>query len=53
MIKSRRMREACHVTAWGEQEIYTTFWLENLKQSDDLRDPGVSRRIILKWMLVK
>jgi hypothetical protein len=30
-------------------ETYTVFWWENLRKRDHLGDPGVDRRIILRW----
>jgi hypothetical protein len=29
-------------------EVYTGFWLGNLRERDHLEDPGVDRRIILR-----
>jgi hypothetical protein len=37
----------------GGDEKFTKFWLESLKGRDHLEYVGVSRRIILKWMLGK
>jgi hypothetical protein len=31
----------------------TEFWWENLRDRNDLRDQGVDRRIILKWIFSK
>jgi hypothetical protein len=33
--------------------VHTVFWWGNLKESDDLEEPGVDGRIILKWILEK
>ena len=33
--------------------MYTGFWWVNLRKRDDLEDPGVERRIILKWIFSK
>jgi hypothetical protein len=49
VIKSRRMRWAGHVAHMGK--MHTVFWLENLKERDQLEDPGVDGRIILEWIL--
>jgi hypothetical protein len=35
---------------WGG-EVHTGFSLENLREGNHLENPGVDRRIILKWML--
>jgi hypothetical protein len=45
------MRRACSIH--GEGEIQTRFWWENLSKEDHLEDPGVNRRIILKWIFKK
>ena len=34
-------------------EAYTGFWLGNLRERDHLGDPGVDRRIILRWIFRK
>ena len=31
----------------------TEFWWENLRERDDLEDPGVDGRIILRWIFMK
>jgi hypothetical protein len=36
---------------WERQELYTKFWLENLKGIDHLEDVGIDGRIILEWSL--
>jgi len=33
--------------------VYTGFWWENLRVSDNLEDPGLDGRIILKWIFRK
>jgi len=35
---------------WGRGEAYTGFWWGNLKERDDLGDPCVDGRIILRWI---
>jgi hypothetical protein len=53
VIKSRRMRLAGHVARMGAREVHTGFWWGVLREGDDLGDPGVDGRIILKWILKK
>jgi hypothetical protein len=38
---------------WGRGEVYTGFWWGNLKERNHLGDPGVDRRIILRWIFRK
>jgi hypothetical protein len=33
--------------------VHTEFWWEDLRDGDHLEDPGVDRRIILKWIFKK
>jgi hypothetical protein len=40
-------------TYGGRGEIHTGFWWGNLREGDHLKDPGVDRRIILKWIFDK
>jgi hypothetical protein len=35
-------------SVWGTGEAYTGFWWGKLKERDNLRDPGLDRRIILR-----
>jgi hypothetical protein len=53
VIKSRRMGWAGHVARIGESEVHTRFWWGDLREGDDLGDPGVDGRIILKWIFKK
>jgi hypothetical protein len=53
VIKSRRMRLAGRVARMGRVEVYKGFWWGNLSERDDLEDPGVDGRIILRWILRK
>ena len=39
--------------AWGRGEVYTWFWLGNLRETDHLEDPGVDGRIIFRWIFRK
>jgi hypothetical protein len=32
---------------WGRVEVYTRFWWGNLRERDQLEDPGIDGRIIL------
>ena len=38
---------------WGRGEAYTGLWWGNLKERDHLGEPGVDRRIILRWIFRK
>jgi len=46
------MDEACS-TYGGEERRIQGFWWGNLKGRDHLGDPGVDRRIILRWIFRK
>jgi hypothetical protein len=37
----------------GRGEVHTGFWLGDLKEGDNLGDPGVDKRIISKWIFEK
>jgi len=34
-------------------ELYTGFWRRNLRERNNLEDPGVDGRIILRWIFRK
>jgi hypothetical protein len=42
-----------HVASMGRSEIYTGFWLGNLKERDHLKDIDINGRIILKLIIQK
>ena len=53
VIKSRNMRWAGHVARVGKGEMYIGFWWGNVRERDHFEDPGVDRRIILRWIFMK
>jgi hypothetical protein len=38
---------------WGRGELHAGFWWRNLREKDYLEDPGVNRRLILRWIFRK
>jgi hypothetical protein len=53
VIKSRRMRWAENVAHMGRVEVFTGFWWGNLRERDQLEDPSLDGRIILRWIFRK
>ena len=46
-MEKNEMGEACKM--YGERgEVHTGFWRGNLRERDDLEDPGIDGRIILR-----
>jgi hypothetical protein len=45
------MSRAC--STYGVREVHTECWSGELTKRDHLKDPGVDRRIILKWIFEK
>jgi hypothetical protein len=41
------------MNVWGRGEVHTGFWWGNLRRRGHLVDPGVDRRIILRWIFRK
>jgi len=37
----------------GRGEVRTGFWRGNLRERDNLEDPGIDGRIILRWIFRK
>jgi hypothetical protein len=50
VIKSKKMRGAGHVAHMGIRDAYTGFEWENLRKRDNLTDPFVDGKIILRWI---
>ena len=53
MVKSRRMRWAGHVVRMDERRGAYRFWWGNLRERDQLGDPGIDGIIILRWIFRK
>jgi hypothetical protein len=35
---------------WWKREVYTGFWQGDVREGENLGDPGVGEKIILKWI---
>jgi hypothetical protein len=53
MIKSKRIGSVGFVARMGRGGVHTAFWWGNLREIDNLEDPGMDRRLILKLILKK
>jgi hypothetical protein len=53
VIKSRRLRWAENVACMGRVQVHTGFSWVNLREGDQLEDPGGDGGIILKWLFKK
>jgi hypothetical protein len=51
-IKSR-IRWVGHIARMGRVEVYTGFWLGNLRERDHLENPGIQDSVILRWAFRK
>jgi hypothetical protein len=49
-MKSRRIRWAGHAARMGERRGVYRMWWGNLSERDQLEDPGIDGRIILRWI---
>jgi hypothetical protein len=53
VIKSRKMRWEVHVARLGERRGTYRVLLGNLKERDQLEEPGLDGRVILRWIFRK
>ena len=37
----------------GRGRVYTRFWWGNMTEKDNVEDPGVDGKVILKWIIRK
>jgi hypothetical protein len=51
-MEKNEMGRACSMYG-GEESVHTGFWWRNLRERDQLEDPGIGRRIILRWICWK
>jgi len=52
-IEKNELGGACSMYGGGREEVYTGFWWGNLKERDNLGDPRLDGRIILRWIFRK
>jgi hypothetical protein len=38
---------------WGRREAYTGFWWEDLRERNHLGNPGIDKKITLRWIFRK
>ena len=48
-IKKNKMGVAC--STYGGEDVHTRLWWETLSERGHVEDPGIDRRIILRWIL--
>jgi len=53
VIKIEKNEMAGHVARMGRREMYMGFWWGNMSVRENLEDPGVDGRIILRWIFRK
>jgi len=53
LVKYRIMTWAVHVARRGRGKLHVAFWWGNLRERDQLLNPGVDVRIILKSIFIK
>ena len=51
-VLEKRVLKRIFVPMW-RGELHTGFWWGNLKERGHLEDPGVDRKVILRWIFKK